>query len=58
LRARARMGVKEDILRCIDLVESHPDEDYRVTWLLHGLSYVRQPEVINYLQKYLNSDKL
>jgi hypothetical protein len=25
LRARARMGVKEDIARCIELVEPHPD---------------------------------
>jgi HEAT repeat protein len=30
VRARARMGVKEDIKRCIELVESHPDEGYRV----------------------------
>ncbi|MHC4527364.1 MAG: HMG-box domain-containing protein [Planctomycetota bacterium] len=56
LRARARMGVKEDIQRCIDLVESHPDEDYRVTRLLKELSYVRQPEVVDYLRRYLQSD--
>jgi len=58
LRARARMGVKEDIARCIELVESHPDEDYRVAWLLKELSYVRQPEVVDYLYTYLKSDKL
>lgn len=58
LRARARMGVKEDIARCIELVESHPDEDYRVAWLLKELSYVRQPEVVDYLHKYLKSEKV
>jgi len=58
LRARARMGIREDIQRCIELVESHPDEDYRVAWLLDQLSYVRRPEVVSYLQTYLNSDKL
>ncbi|MHC4155642.1 MAG: hypothetical protein ACYST6_12070 [Planctomycetota bacterium] len=58
LRARARMGVKEDIARCIELVESHPDEDYRVVRLLRELSYVRQPEVVDYLHTYLKSDKL
>jgi len=57
LRARARMGVKADIARCIDLVESHPDEDYRVVRLLRELSYVRQPEVVDYLHTYLKSDK-
>jgi hypothetical protein len=58
LRARARMGVKEDIERCIELVRSHPDEDYRVVWLLRELSYVRQPEVVDYLYEYLKSDKM
>jgi hypothetical protein len=58
LRARARMGVKEDIVRCIELVESHPDEDYRVAWLLKEVSYVRQPEVVDYLHKYLKSEKV
>ena len=58
LRARARMGVEEDIARCIALVESHPDEDYRVAWLLKELSYVRQPEVVDYLHKYLKSEKV
>ena len=58
LRARARMGIKEDIARCIELVGSHPDEDYRVGWLLKELSYVRQPEVVDYLHKYLKSEKV
>lgn len=58
LRARARMGVKEDIMRCIVMVESHPDEGYRVDSLLRELAYIRQPEVVSYLYTYLNSDKL
>jgi hypothetical protein len=57
LRARARMGLKEDTQRCIELVESHPDEDYRVIRLLKELSYVRQAEVVDYLWGYLVSDK-
>ncbi|MHC4154350.1 MAG: hypothetical protein ACYST6_05445 [Planctomycetota bacterium] len=58
LRARARMGVEEDIARCIALVESHADEDYRVAWLLKEVSYVRRPEVVDYLHKYLKSEKV
>lgn len=58
LRARARMCVKEDIKQCIELVESHPDEGYRVSRLLRDLSYVRQNEVVDYLYDYLKSDKL
>ncbi len=58
LMARARMGVKEDIKRCIDLVELHPDEEYRVTTLLEKLSYVRQPEVVEYIGKHCCSTKV
>ncbi len=58
LRARARMGVEEDISRCIELVQLHPDEDYRVSFLLKELAYIRQPEVVDYLYTYLKSDKL
>lgn len=54
--ARARMGSKSDIKHCIELVESY-EETTRVSNLLHQLSYVRQPEVVELLQKYLNSDK-
>jgi hypothetical protein len=57
LKARARMGVKEDVQRCIELVESYPREHYRVRRLLWEISYIRQPEVVEYLQKYLFSDK-
>lgn len=58
LMARARMGIKEDIQRCIEVVEAHPDEDFRVGVLLKRLSYVRQPEVVEYLKKYLFTDKI
>ena len=57
MMARARMGVKEDVERCIELVESYPDEGFRVVVLLKRLSYVRQPEVVEYLKSYLFSDK-
>ncbi len=57
LKARARMGVQEDINRCIELVESHPDEEERVVSLLKNISYVRQPQVVEYLWGYLNSEK-
>ncbi len=58
LMARARMGVKEDVKRCIEVVEAHPDEGFRVGVLLDRISYVRQPEVVEYLKKYLFMDKI
>lgn len=58
LRARARMGVKEDIARCIQLADSHPDEDYKARRLLRELAYVRQPEVVDYIYDYLKSDEV
>lgn len=58
LMARARMGEKEDIQRCIDLVESYPDEGFRVGVLWERLSYIRQPEVVEYLMKYFFMDKI
>ncbi len=51
--ARARMGEKDDIKRCIELVDSHPDENFKMVSLLNKLSYVRQPEVVEYLKGYL-----
>ena len=54
--ARARMGVKEDIIRCIDLAESEADVNVRVQRILPGIGYMRQPEAIEYLKKYLESD--
>lgn len=58
LRARARMGVKEDIKRCIELAESNPDEWYKATTLLANLAYIRQPETVGILYNYLKSDKV
>lgn len=58
LRVRARLGVEEDVHRCIDLVERHPEPDIRVASLFANyLSYVRRPEVVRYLWGYIESDK-
>ncbi len=53
LMARARMGEKDDIKRCIELVNSYPNENKKLIVLLKKLSYVRQPEVVEYLKGYL-----
>ena len=58
LKARARMGVKEDIQLCIELVEAHPDHDQRARELFKHLAYVRQPEVLEYIRPFLFSDHL
>jgi hypothetical protein len=58
LMTRARMGVKDDIKKCINLVEACPDEEFRVNGLLERLSYVRQPEVVEYIRKYYMMDKV
>ena len=55
--ARARMGVKEDVAKCIKLAELEQDSDERVLRILPDIGYIRQPEAIRYLQKYLESDK-
>jgi hypothetical protein len=55
--ARARMGSQFDISRCIELVEAEPDPVVRVTHLLKDLAYIRQPESINILQQYLESEE-
>jgi hypothetical protein len=57
LRARARMGTKEDTRRCIEMAESHPDPDYRAAYLFDQLAYIRQPEVAEYLRGYLSSNR-
>ncbi|HML74039.1 MAG TPA: hypothetical protein PKB02_06045 [Anaerohalosphaeraceae bacterium] len=80
LMARARMGEKEDIIKCIDLVKgfscehyckyidrsdhktagilSKKVEDYRVQYLLREISYIRQPEVVEYIKSYIYSDQV
>jgi hypothetical protein len=55
--ARARMGVESDIDECLRLVEKVEDVDRRVLTLLRQVGYIRQPQAIEHLQKYLESDK-
>ncbi len=53
--ARARMGNKDDINKCISLIEHEVDTkgQYRV---LKDLGYIHQPESIESLKKYFLSD--
>lgn len=53
--ARARMGVKEDVDRCISLIEQEVDTNKNFR-LLRVLGYIRQPESIESLKKYFLSD--
>jgi len=55
--ARARMGVKEDITKCLQLVETVENLDRRVIKLLRDVGYIRQPEAIEFLQGYLESQQ-
>lgn len=57
LKAKARMGDKNAIQRCISLVDSVSDEDFKVLKLLNDISYIRQPEGIDYIKRFLYSDK-
>jgi hypothetical protein len=54
LLACARLGDKESINKCIDLIEALPDDEKVLN--LETLSYVRQPEVVEYIKKFLFSD--
>ena len=56
MRARARMGVEEDVERCIELVEAEGDVSMRLSWIFRDLSYVRQRQVVTYFRKYLDGD--
>ena len=58
LMARARMGVKEDIQRCIEIVESHPNEKEKLQVLFDKITYIRQPEIVDYLKAYFFMDKI
>lgn len=51
--AKARMGVKEDIIECINMAESIPDENLKINTLFDKLPYIRQPEVVKHLMTYL-----
>ena len=56
LKARARMGDKDAIQRCISLVDSETDEEYKVLVLLKEIEYIRQPEAVEYIKQFLYSD--
>ena len=56
--ARARMGVAEDIERCIEAVEAEENLGTCAFALLHDIGYIRQPEAIEYLGTYLKSDEI
>ena len=53
--ARARMGIKDDINKCISLIEHDLDTKGEYN-LLFNLGYIRQPESIESLKKYFLSD--
>lgn len=53
--ARARMGVQEDIEKCIQLIDT-AHLTYKLE-LLHLIGYIRQPEAIRYLHTCLNSNE-
>ena len=63
--ARARMGVTEDIDKCIKLVDDEIERggyfegrgDTPVTRLLSDIGYIRQPRAIEYLQQQLGSNR-
>lgn len=55
--ARARMGVEEDINRCIELVETEKFKGLGALNLLHDLAYIRQPATIDVLKEYVFSDE-
>jgi len=55
--ARARMGVKADIAKCIELIDTQKENYDLPTFLFPDLGYIRQPETMEYLKGYLYSDK-
>ena len=57
LKALARLGEKEAVQECIRLVEALENPIDRV-YVLEYLSYIRQPEIVEYLWGYLKSDEI
>ncbi len=51
LQARARMGIKKDIQACIKVVDSQPDEEFKVSHEFKYLVYIRQPEILDYFRE-------
>ncbi|MBW8017388.1 MAG: hypothetical protein FVQ82_14500 [Planctomycetes bacterium] len=56
--AMARMGDKEAIKKWISSVDSVTDEDDKVGIWLGRSTYIRQPEIVDYIKPYLYSDKM
>ena len=57
-RARARMGVKEDIELCIKVVDATEDKRDLTSHLFGHLTYIRRPESVEYAKTYLFSDEI
>lgn len=55
--ARARMGIKGDIEKCIRLVDSEPHRGIGALTPLNDIGYIRQPEAIEFLKSYVFSDE-
>lgn len=55
--ALARMGSREELEYCVNMVASWPDLHVRVHFGLQDLAYTRQPEAIRLIQTYLESDE-
>ncbi len=53
--ARARMGVKKDIVSCVKMVKNEPNAHVRVLYLLPDIGYIRQSQAIEYISRYLSS---
>jgi hypothetical protein len=57
LKAKARMGDENAVERCIALVDSVEDEDFKILRLLKHIQYIRQPKAAEYIKQFLYSDK-
>jgi len=55
--ALSRMGSGEDVAYAISMVEAELDPVIRVTRLLNDLAYIRQPQVVEILKRYLEIDE-
>ncbi len=56
--ARARMGVKADIQRCVKLIEEEIDSNPQFSLsLFRDLGYIRQPQSLESLRKYCLSER-
>ena len=54
--ALARMGVQEDIEKCLTMVDTVTDAHTKATILFHDVAYIRRPEAMEYLRKNFLSD--